>query len=676
MFDLPTKNTAAGLFENAMSLARGRALSIADLISTADRLQAEGSSARVLELYRTWLAFNGDDPLAHAISFNHSIALGNAGDKAGAVLALRDVITRAPDFGPAYINLGGTYDSLGQLDQAVLTWRAFATRFDGISGEGVHHMCLALNQMGRVLEQAQMDPTAEAALRRSLEFDPTQVEAIQHWLSLRQRQCIWPLVQPFNEVSVTRLMSGMSPLTAACYSDDPVFLLAKARAYNKRSIGYPENAKPFRHTPPAVKGEKRKLRIGYVSSDFREHAVGFSMTDLIETHDREAVDVYTYYNGVPASCSTRRRIERAADRFTDLTGLDDRTAANIIHADRIDILVDLNGYTKDARTKVFGLRPAPINVNWFGFPGTMGSAYHHYLIADAEIVPPEAEIYYSEKIARLPCYQPNDRKRAVAPVPPRAQENLPDDAFVFCCLNGMQKVTQATFVDWMRILHAVPNSVLWLLSGTEGTDDRLRTAATSAGIAPERLVFAQKKANPEHVARYALADLFLDTFPYGAHTTAADSLWMGVPILTMRGKSFAARVCASLVTAAGIPELVCSSREDYVARAIALARDPVALAELKRRLRDGRDTSLLFDTPRLARELEALYRGMWADFEEGRLPRPDLANLDLYDEIGNARDHVGVLEESEADMLAAYRERLGARDAFEPLPNDTRLWSR
>ena len=657
-----------------MALSRSRSLNVADLIAAAEKLQAAGASEKVLELYRTWLAWNGDHPLVHAVGFNYSIALGNSGDKAGAVLALRDVINRAPDFGPAYVNLGGTYDTMGQADQAVLAWRSFATRFDGVSGEGVQHLCLTLNQMGRVLEQAQIDPPAEAALRRSLEFDPSQVEALQHWLSLRQRQCVWPLVEPFNAVTKTKLLAGMSPLTAACYTDDPLFLLAKARAYNRRSIAYPEGAQPYAHTLPAIRGEKRKLRIGYVSSDLREHAVGFSMTDLIETHDRSACEIYAYYNGVAASCAIRRRIEKAADRFTDLTGIDDAKAAKIIHDDSIDILVDLNGYTKDARTRVFALRPAPINVNWFGFPGTMGSAYHHYLIADAEIVPPQADIYYTEKVVRLPCYQPNDRKRVVAPVPPRTRENLPENALVFCCLNGMQKVTDATFRDWMRLLQAVPNSVLWLLSGTEGTDDRLRAAALAAGIAPERLIFAQKKANPEHVARYALADLFLDTFPYGAHTTAADSLWMGVPILTIRGKSFAARVCASLVTAAGVPELVCDSREDYVARAIALARDPSALAALKARLRVNRGTSLLFDTPTLVGALEQLYRGMWADFEEGRLPQPDLANLDLYDEIGTSRDHVAITDETEVALHAAYRAHLTVRDAFEPLPNDTRLW--
>ena len=212
--------------------------------------------------------------------------------------------------------------------------------------------------------------------------------------------------------------------------------------------------------------------------------------------------------------------------------------------------MDLNGYTKDARTKVFARRPAPIAVNWFGFPGTMGTPYHHYIIADSAIVPPEHEIYFSEKVLRLPCYQPNDRKRVVAAqCPSRADVGLPENKFVFCSFNGMHKTTSRTFRRWMMILASVPDSVLWLLSATDETNERLRQAAVAFGIAPDRIVFAQKLRNAEHLARYPLADLFLDSSPYGAHTTAADSLWMGVPIVTFTGRRTLRRGYARVLSA-------------------------------------------------------------------------------------------------------------------------------
>jgi predicted O-linked N-acetylglucosamine transferase (SPINDLY family) len=305
----------------------------------------------------------------------------------------------------------------------------------------------------------------------------------------------------------------------------------------------------------------------------------------------------------------------------------------------------------------------------------MGTPYHHYLIADSYIIPPEDEIYYSEKVVRLPCYQPNDRKRPVASHrPTRAEAGLPDDAFVYCCLNGMQKITPRVFTRWLTILLNVPNSVLWLLTGTPDSNARLRQLAQASGIAPHRLVFADKKANPDHLARYPLADMFLDSFPYGAHTTAADSLLMGVPILTFAGRSFPARVCASLVRAAGLPELECATPEAYVARAIELGREPAKLAAIRNKLVAGRDTCLLFDTPKLVRHLEDLYRQMWSDFIRGALPAPDMRNLEIYHEIGAGLDLENIEAVSNDAYRALYAEKLAAWHAVYPIQTDTRMW--
>jgi len=373
--------------------------------------------------------------------------------------------------------------------------------------------------------------------------------------------------------------------------------------------------------------------------------------------------------------ATRERLEAAAEHWVDISSLDHQQTCDQIEADDIDILVDLNGYTKDARTRVFAERLARIAVNWFGFPGTMGSPYHHYIIADEFVVPPGHEIYYSEKVVRLPCYQPNDRRRVVAAErPTRPDVGLPETGIVYCCLNGMQKVTPLTFQRWMLILQHVSDGVLWLLSGSDETNARVKQRAAEHGVAPERVIFADRLSNPQHLARYPLADLFLNTLPYGSHTSASDAVWMGVPVLTLAGRSFAARVCGSLVRAAGLPELICASPAEYVTRAVQLGREPERLAQLKEQLSAGRDTCLLFDTPLLVRRLEDLYCGMWEDFRRGELPVPDLRNMDIYREIGLDQDLETIELLDDDAYRALYRDRIADRDQLYPVWPDTRMW--
>jgi predicted O-linked N-acetylglucosamine transferase (SPINDLY family) len=427
--------------------------------------------------------------------------------------------------------------------------------------------------------------------------------------------------------------------------------------------------------PPARPREGRKLRIGYVSSDLREHAVGFGLAEVMELHDRQRYEIHAYYCGIARTDPTQARIQANVDAWTDINQLSDDEAAARIAADGIDILIDLNGYTRDARTAVFARRPAPVIANWFGFPGTMATPYHNYIIADPVVIPEGDDIYYSEKVLRLDCYQPNDRKRPVAErTPTRAEEGLPEEAFVFCCLNGSQKITPAVFELWMQILERVPASVLWLLSSSPDINARLQQVAQARGVAGERLIFAEKKPNPLHLARYRLADLFLDTYPYGAHTTAADALWMGVPVLTIPGATFASRVCADVVRAAGLPELVCTSPEDYVARAVGLGLDRERAAALSRALTESRMSSVLFDTQRLVRRLESLFDEMWGDAEAGRVPVPDLTNLDAYSEIGLELGLAAGEGLAPGASREQYRERLAARHRVYPLKPDGRLW--
>jgi predicted O-linked N-acetylglucosamine transferase (SPINDLY family) len=343
-------------------------------------------------------------------------------------------------------------------------------------------------------------------------------------------------------------------------------------------------------------------------------------------------------------------------------------------ADGIQILVDLNGYTRDARLKLVLQRPAPVIVNWLGFPGSMASPYHHYLIADDVIVPASHERYYTERVLRLPCYQPSYRNRAVAEhVPTRAEVGLPEGAVVYCCFNGVHKITRFTFERWLSVLSRVPGSVLWLLGSNDATNARLRAYAEQCGIAGDRLIFAQKLANPFHLARYVLADLFLDTTPYGAHTTASDALFMGVPVLTFAGRSFASRVCGSLVTAAGLPELVCDTAPSYVERAVALGTDRGRLEQLRAHLREGRTTCTLFDTPLLVRELEGLYSQMWTERSTGQLPHPRFENLEQYLEVGARLEPDSMEIQALPDYEAFWLEKLKERHRHRPLIADDRL---
>ena len=346
-----------------------------------------------------------------------------------------------------------------------------------------------------------------------------------------------------------------------------------------------------------------------------------------------------------------------------------------IVSDGIDILVDVNGHTRDARTGVFARRPAPVQVNWLGYPGTMSTPYHHYIIADECHSRPEAELYYSEKVVRLPCYQANDRKRSVAPRPSRAEVGLPDGAIVFCCFNGTHKITRFTFARWLDILNRVPDSVLWLLETSDETKNRLAEIAERAGIARTRIVYAPKIANAYHLARYPLADIFLDTVPYGAHTTASDALWMGVPVITISGRSFASRVCGSLVRSAGLPELVFSRPQDYVERAIAFGLNRAEIELYKQRLQAGRDRCVLFDMDLLVERLETLYAKMCSDHQSGLRLQPDLANLDAYLEAGIAHDHEAQELLAVEDYHGLYRQKLARMHRARPIPPDHRLWT-
>jgi protein O-GlcNAc transferase len=374
-----------------------------------------------------------------------------------------------------------------------------------------------------------------------------------------------------------------------------------------RSVAAP---RPTRHP-----GQRHpRIRLGYLSSDLQEHAAAYLIAEVLELHDRERFEVFAYSHGPDDGGAMRRRLVAACEHFLDISREPDDVAAERIRRDEIDILVDLKGYTVGDRLTIMARRPCNVQVTWLGYPGTTGAAFMDYLIADPFIIPPGAESGYTERVVRMPhCYQPNDRKRPVGQPLSRSEYGLPDDAFVFCCFNQTYKITPEVFGVWMRLLQYVPESVLWLLEGNAIAKRKLIEHAETAGLAAERLVFASRVPYSAHLARFRVADLALDTFPYTSHTILSDALWCGCPTVALCGETFASRVSGSLLTAAGLPDLVTYQLGEYELRAQHLAHDTSVLNEVKSRVGRARNESRLFDSAAFTRNLEELYSGLLPD---------------------------------------------------------------
>lgn len=651
------------------------ALPLNELIAAAQQLTNAGQADSARQLYQVWIAMNGEHPLAFIAHFNCSTLQQQLGDMSGAEASLRAALTRNPDFSPAHINLGSALERRGAAKDAVEQWKVGLERMSAVTGDAIEYKLTLLKQISRVMTDNQQHEGAEIALQQAIDINAAQRDVLEQYAAVKLAQCKWPISAIGPKLPRSTFIKHFHPLSACAYADDPLMQLGLADKYVRAlTEGDISEASDRRSAPIET---NRRLRIGYVSSDMRSHAVGYLMVNLFESHDPSQIEVFIYYCGIPADDEINQRIKAAAEHWTDIRSMSDDEAAAAIAADGIDILIDVNGHTRDARLGVFARRPAPIIVNWLGYPGTMGGPLHHYIIADDTVIPPEMESYYSEKVLRLPCYQPNDRKRVVHEVTPsRIEAGLPEHAFVFCCFNAAHKITRHTFARWMEIMRQTPNSVLWMLDYNTETNTRLRANAEELGVSGDRLYFAPKIQNARHLARYPLADLFLDTIPYGAHTTASDALWMGVPVLTLPGRCFASRVCSSLIRAAGVPELICDSPESFVSRAIALATtDRLSLASYRERLIANRDTCALFDIQLLARKLEGLYAHMASEYIAGHLPQPQLANLDAYLDIGAAFDHdateIGLMD----DYHAYYKAELAKRDRRRPLIADGRFWT-
>ncbi|SFV13543.1 Predicted O-linked N-acetylglucosamine transferase, SPINDLY family [Pseudoduganella namucuonensis] len=575
---------------------------ITDLFNAAAQLQGAGNAKGAVALYRLWLE-QSPSPLAYAARFNLAVTLSAVGDDAGAEEMYRAASAQHPGFVEARLNLGTLLERLGRPDEALATWRDILTPAVLPAPDSNKPLYLqTLNNLGRLLEIRKQYPAAEDYLARSLMIDPEQPNVMTHWVHLRQKQCKWPVYAGLPHIPLAKMMEGTSALAMLSASDDPAQQLAAARRFVEEKVE--ANVAPL--TGEFGYGHER-IRIGYLSSDFCSHAVSILTAELYELHDRARFEVYAFSWSREDGSPIRARVVKAMDHYIRIDGMTDEQAAHTIRSLEIDILVDLHGLTLGARPNILACRSAPVQLTYLGFPGSTALPGVDYVLADEFLIPPELAAHFTEKPLHLPeTFQINDRRRAIGTCPTRDSVKLPPDAFVFCSFNNNFKFTPEVFGVWMNILRRVPNSVLWLVADYDEVRDNLWRYAEEAGVARERLIFAGRAVPHEYLARYQLADLFLDTYPFNAGTTASDALWAGLPLLTCAGHTFSARMAGSLLRAVNLPELVTFNFQDYEDKAVELANAPERIAAMKQQLVDNRYTCALFDSPRFVRNMEAL----------------------------------------------------------------------
>jgi predicted O-linked N-acetylglucosamine transferase (SPINDLY family) len=603
-------------------------------------LQEQGRFDEALAAFDAALALDPSYAEAH---FNRGVVLQQQGRLAEAVEAYRQALRLRPDYAEAATNAGVTLQELGRLDEAAAALE-HAAKLRPAAAEPHNNLGIALLARGQATEAVTafqralaLKPDyaeafynlgnawrelgkpegAIAAYGQALRLRPDDADAFSQLAYQRWRACDWADYDAGQArlLDLVRQGARVPPFFLLAINAGPAEQLACARRW----------VEPFgRIAPPLPARSQRphdRIRLGYLSADFHQHATAHLAAELFERHDRARFEVFAYSYGPDDGSPMRQRLECAFEHFVDIRPLSHAQAAQRIHADEVDILIDLKGHTLNARTAMLAARAAPVQVNYLGYPGTMGAEFIDYVIADAIVAPRETQQHFTERLVTLPsCYQPSDTRRTAAAPPSRRDCGLPAQGFVFCCFNNTYKITPVFFDIWMRLLKRVPGSVLWLLESNELARRNLRREAERRGAAPDRLVFAPIRPIAEHLARHRHADLFLDTLPCNAHTTANDALWAGLPVLTCAGATFAGRVAASAVAAAGVPELIAPSLAAYEQLALDLAHTPAKLRDLRERLELNRATAALFDLGGYVRNLEAVYARMWERWRAGEPP--------------------------------------------------------
>jgi predicted O-linked N-acetylglucosamine transferase (SPINDLY family) len=597
----PTATPGEGASGDAEGSPRAASLGLAELFSEAERLVAASRQSEAIRLYRDWLT-TVNSPLAYAARFNLGHLLGNVGDLDAALGAYQEALQQNPAFAQARLNLGNILERLGRNKDAIVEWQRALSDMEGAASPDPALLKHALNSLGRLLEVEHRYPESEAMLTRSLEISPDQEDVLHHWVHLRQKQCEWPVYRALPGVPSEVMVHATSALAMLSATDDPALQLEAALKYVRGKV---------RSDLPRLAPERGyvhdRLRIGYLSSNFGLHAVTILTAEMYGLHDRKRFEVFGFSASPDDNTAMARRVRDSMDHFTYIDQTSDEAAAAAIREAEIDVLIDLQGLTQGLRPNILSCRPAPVQITYLGFPGTTGLPWIDYVLADRYVIPEDSAHFFTEKPLYLPdCFQVNDRQRAIGPKSDRERYGLGDRAFVYCAFNHNHKFNPEVFGTWMRILQRTPGSILWLLADNATAKDNLLRFAEGQGIDAARLVFAPRVPPEEYLARFQLADLFLDTLPFNGGTTASDALWAGLPLLTCSGRSFASRMAGSLLRTIGLPELIATSLTDYEDLAVRLAANHEELDEIRQRLAKNKISSPLFDTPRLVQALDGL----------------------------------------------------------------------
>ena len=546
---------------------------------------------------------------------NRGNALNDLKRHEEALASYYTAIELKPDYAEAWCNRGVALDELSRHKEALASYeRSIELKPD---------FAEAWSNRGNALNDLQHHDEALASYERAIKLKPDADYVLGSLLQAQMKICDWTDLDGRCQALRSRLLAGdiaSDPFCVLGLFDDPHLQRQCAELYAKNKLSFEMEIEPI--TKMGRRDPKNKVRIGYFSADFHNHATMYLMARLFECHDRKKFEIFGFSFGPDRDDAMRSRAQNGLDSFFEVSSLSDADIASLARQHQIDIAVDLKGYTQNSRTAIFAHRAAPIQINYLGFPGTMGTPMMDYLISDPLLISEDSQNAYLERIIYLPnSYQVNDFKRSISDrVFTREELGLPESSFIFCCFNNNWKILPEIFDAWVRIIRSVPNSVLWLYEDNPTAARNLQAQAMLQNLDPNRLVFARHMPHEEHLGRYRLADLFLDTFPYGAHTTGSDALWAGLPVLTRSGKSFASRVASSLLHAVGLRELVTHTTEEYESLAIELAESPEKITSLKARLAENRSIYPLFSTTLFTQHIESAYLAAYDRHHNGLAP--------------------------------------------------------
>ena len=545
--------------------------SLGQVIQMAEQLMRTGRAQDAAGLYAVW-GRGSPAPERHVAFFNQGVIHLNLGDMVSAEAAYRESLQLVPNFAQAHINLGLLLERRAQYDAALVQW---AQVHDDVAMQVV-----ALNHSARLLESRREYDTAEDLLTQSLQLNPQQPDAIQHWVHLRQKQCKWPVMQAMPGVSVNSMLAHTSPLAMLSLQDDPVLQMLAAKLFVQRKYNL-----PMTRLCPSQGYTHSRVRLGYLSGDLCTHAVGLLLADLFESHDRERFEVFAFDYSPEDGSPYRARLKQAFEHFVPIAHLNDAQAAQCIADHEIDILIDLHGLSLGARPGILAQRPAPHQGTYLGFMGTTGFAWIDFVVTDRFAFPESLVSYYSER----PLYVegsllPMTHEPVVACTETRHDLGLPDDALVLACFNNVYKFNPMLFGVWMRVLSQVDDAVLWVLDDNDSATAQLKQHVNDHGVDPERVVFAKRTSHANYRARLQLADLYLDTTPYNAGSTARDVLDAGLPMVTLSGRTVVSRMAGSLLSAMGLENMVTHDVASYEALILALAQDRARLASVRHTL--------------------------------------------------------------------------------------------